>query len=67
MITQSKWKSPVFWGSLITSMVGLFSAMGFWQWIGTTESVAVKVAGAVIAIVSIVLGDWNNPSSKNTW
>lgn len=64
---QSRWESPVFWSMLLTSIVGLLSAMGFWMWVGVPEDTALRVVGAVIAVFSIVVNGANNPTDKKNW
>lgn len=63
--TQSRWVSPVFWGAIITSTIGLLSAMGFWAWVGVTQDFAVQVGGALITVISVVLTGANNPTDAN--
>ena len=65
--TQSKWESPVFWGTIATSLIGILSMVGFWSWVGVEQDMVLKVVGAVVALASQLLGNWNDADIKNAW
>lgn len=67
MNVQSPWLSPVFWGAVATNIIGMFSAMGFWDWIGVSDSVVTKVVGFALAIFALIVGAYNNPTNKIGW
>lgn len=66
VITQSRWASPVFRSAVVAGLIGILSALGFWEWVGVSEDYILNVSGAVLAFISLVLGSANNPTSKNT-
>ena len=67
IITQEKWKSPLFWGTLATSLVGILSLFGIWKEIGVEEDLVLRIIGAVVAFASQVVGNWNDADVKNAW
>lgn len=67
IIVQSKWKSPLFWGTIATSLVGILSLVGFWSWVGVDQDMVLKVIGAVVALASQIVGNWNDADVKNAW
>lgn len=64
---QSRWRSPVLWGTLVTQIIGLLSAMGFWAWVNVSEDIAIKVTGMCIAIAATFIGVVNDPTNKTGW
>ena len=67
METQSRWKSPVFWGTVITSVVGILSMVGFWNWVGIEQDLVLRIVGALVTLASQILGSANNPTDPKSW
>ena len=67
VIKQEKWKSPVFWGTIATSIVGVLSLLGFWSWVGVQEDLVLRIIGALVALASQIIGGWNTAENKNSW
>lgn len=57
---QNRFKSPVFWGSVIVAVVSILATFGVF-----TEDIAAKVSGAVATLLAVVVGAANNPTSKD--
>jgi len=61
--TQSRWKSPVLWSSLVADLLGIFGLLGVYEFTGIKEDTIKALCIAVIGIAS-TLGIINNPSDK---
>lgn len=59
---QSRWKSPVFWGSVIVAIVGILGTFGV-----LSEDMVAKICSAVTTLIAVVIGAANNPTSKKTF
>ena len=57
---QSRWKSPVFWGSVIVAIASILAMFGVF-----TEDMAAKISGAVATLLAVIVGAANNPTDKN--
>jgi hypothetical protein len=67
IINQSKWESPIFWGTIATSIVGILSLVGFWSWVGVEQDLVLKIIGGIVAVASQIVGNWNDADVKNAW
>lgn len=56
---QNRFKSPVFWTTLIITIIGVLVSFG-----AITQDLATKIVGAVTAIASALFGIANNPTDK---
>lgn len=56
---QSRWKSPVFWASVIVAIIGILVTFGV-----LTQDVAAKITGAIATLMAVVFGAANNPTNK---
>jgi uncharacterized membrane protein len=65
VVKQSRWASPVFRGAVVAGIIGILTALGFWEWVGISKDYVVNVSGAVLAFISLVLGSANDPTTKN--
>lgn len=61
---QSRWKSPVFWTSLVGQVVSLMLMTNVIA-IADAELVNAVVAGILQILVTV--GLLNNPTSKSSW
>lgn len=65
METQSRWKSAVMWGAIISQIISIIGLLGLWNTIGMSSDTFQGVATAVLSILTL-FGVLNNPTSKNT-
>ena len=56
---QSRWKSPVFWASVIVAVVGILATFGV-----LSPDMATKITGAVATLLAVVVGSANDPTNK---
>ena len=61
---QSRWKSPVFWASLVGQVISLLLMTNVIA-IADAELVNAVVAGILQILVTV--GLLNNPTSKSSW
>jgi uncharacterized membrane protein len=61
---QSRWKSPVFWGTVATQAIALGQLLGIWAKLGLDAGYVGDVVAAVIGLAAIIFGAANNPTNK---
>jgi uncharacterized membrane protein len=60
-MTQSRWKSPVLYITIVIATAGVLGASGLF-----TSDVTVRIISTVGALLSAILGIINNPTSRDT-
>ena len=61
---QSRWKSPVFWASLVGQVVSLLLMTNV---IALADAELVNAVVAGILQILVTVGLLNNPTSKSSW
>lgn len=64
---QSRWKSPVFWGTVATQFIALGQLTGLWARLGVDAGWVGDVAAAIIGLAATVFGAANNPTNKSAF
>jgi len=65
-MTQSRWRSPVFWGSVVAQIISLGQITGIWSKYGIDTGVVGDVVAGVLQL-GVLLGLLNNPSMKDSF
>ena len=64
MVTQSRFRSPVFWGAVVAQLISLGQIMGIWQKYGIDIGVIGDVVAGVLQLF-VLFGIMNSPTTKN--
>lgn len=60
---QSRWKSPVFWGSVVAQIISIGQITGMWAKYGIDTGVIGDVVAGVLQL-GVLFGLLNNPTNK---
>jgi hypothetical protein len=58
-VEQNRWKSPIFWGSTAVTVLGMLMTSGL-----ITSDTTLKIIGFVAGVISVIIGNANNPTNK---
>lgn len=64
IITQSRWRSPVVWTSIVSLIIVVFSVLNLWDKIGITVDGFREIVGAIGTVLA-AFGIVNDPTKKN--
>jgi len=62
-MTQSRWKSPVFWSAVVAQVISLGQLTGMWVKLGIDAGMLGDVVAGVLQI-GVLVGLLNNPTDK---
>lgn len=60
---QSRWKSPVAWGSVIMLICLVCQSFGLYSYLGIEEDELTSILEGIISVL-VVFGIFNNPTNK---
>ena len=62
-MNQSRWKSPVFWSSVVAQVISIGQLTGIWAKYGIDTGVVGDVVAGVLQI-AVLVGLLNNPTDS---
>ncbi|HEY5586702.1 MAG TPA: hypothetical protein VIK78_19710 [Ruminiclostridium sp.] len=63
-MTQSRWKSPVFWGAVVAQIISIGQFTGIWNKYGIDTGMVGDVGAGVLQL-AVLVGLLNNPTNPN--
>jgi len=63
-MTQSRWKSPVFWGAVVAQIISIGQLTGIWAKYGIDTGMVGDVVAGVLQLC-VLVGLMNNPTNPN--
>ena len=63
-MTQSRWKSPVFWGAVVAQVISLGQFAGIWARYGIDVGMVGDVVAGILQL-AVLVGLLNNPTNPN--
>jgi len=65
-MNQSRWKSPVFWSSVVAQVISIGQLTGIWAKYGIDTGVVGDVVAGILQI-AVLVGLLNNPTDKSNF